>query len=73
MFQIMGPRRANTRNANAMNANADPPVLDQEVSNGEFRNSIKMLSQSMTNQNNRVHAYVNENGGLVAVKVCDFV
>ena len=27
----------------------------------------------MTNQNNRVHAYVNKNGGSVAARVCDFV
>ena len=28
-----------------------------------------MLSQSMTNQDNRVHAHVNANGGLVAATV----
>ena len=32
-----------------------------------------MLAQSMTNQNNRVHAHVNENGGSVAARVRDFV
>ena len=32
-----------------------------------------MLGQSMTNQNNQVHAHVNENGGSVAARVCDFV
>ena len=31
-----------------------------------------MLAQSMTNQNNRVHAHVNENGGSVAARVRDF-
>ena len=32
-----------------------------------------MFAQSMTNQNNRVHAHVNENGGFVAPRVHDFV
>ena len=32
-----------------------------------------MLVQSMTNQNNRVHPHVNENGGLVAIRFRDFV
>ena len=52
---------ANDRNPNAMNAKAAPLVLNQEVFNAEFRNDIQMLAQSMTNQNNWVHAYVNEN------------
>ena len=62
MFHIMPPRRANARNVNAINANATPPAPNQEVSNAEFRNAILMLAQSMTNQNNRVHGHVNENG-----------
>ena len=32
-----------------------------------------MLSQSMTNQNNRVYAHVNENSGSAAARVRDFV
>ena len=32
-----------------------------------------MLTQSMTNQKNRVHAPVNENGRSVVARVCDFV
>ena len=69
MFQIMPPRRANARNANARNANVTPPVPDQKVSNDKFRNTIQMLAQTMTNQNNQVHAHVNGNGGSVATRV----
>ncbi|KAH0636085.1 hypothetical protein KY290_036497 [Solanum tuberosum] len=66
---IMPPRRAYARNANARNANAAPPVPDQEVSNAEFRNAIQMLAQSVANQNNqRVQAPVNANGGSAATK-----
>ena len=64
----MPPRRPNYRNANARNVNATLPVLDQEVSNAEFRKTIQILAQSMTKQNNRVHAHMNENCGLVAVR-----
>ena len=64
----MPPRRANARNANAA-----PPAPDQEVSNVDFRISIQMLAKSMTNQNDRVHAHVNENCGSVGARVCDFV
>ncbi|XP_015087052.1 uncharacterized protein LOC107030197 [Solanum pennellii] len=39
----MSPRRANSRNGNAKNSNASPPLLDQEVSNADFRNTIQMV------------------------------
>ena len=58
----MPPRKTNARNLNDRNANTVPQVPDQEVSNDELRNAINMLAQSMTNQNNWVHAHVNENG-----------
>ena len=64
----MHPRRDNARDGNAA-----PPVPNQEVSNVEFKNAIQMLTQSMTNQNNRVHAHVNANGRSVAARVRDFV
>ena len=32
-----------------------------------------MFAQSMTNQNNRVHAHMNENGWSIAPRVRDFV
>ena len=69
----MPRRRVNARNVNSMNVNAALPIPDQEVSNVELRNAIKMLTHSMTNKNNRVHAHVNENGGSVAPRVRDFV
>ena len=72
-FQIMPPRRANARNVNARNANAAPPISDKEVSNVEFRNAIYMLSQSMTNQNNQVHALMNANGWSTSARVRDVV
>ena len=37
-------------------------LRSQEVSNAEFGNAMKMLAQSMTNQNNWVHAPLNSNG-----------
>ena len=67
----MKPRRANARNA--MQGMEDPPIPDKEVSNADFMNCIQMLAQSMTNQNNRVHATVNENGGSAATRFRDFV
>ena len=69
----MTPRKANARTGNAINTITAPPVQDQEVSKNEFRNAIQMLAQSMTNQNNRVHAHVNENGGSLVARVHDFV
>ena len=69
----MLPRRANTSNKNTRNVNATSLVPYQEVSKVEFRNSIQVLAHSMTNQNNRVHAPVNENGGSPIEMVRDFV
>ena len=69
----MSPRRANARNANARNANTASPILDKEVSNVELRKAIQMLAQSITHQNNQVHDPMNENSGLAAARVRDFV
>ena len=66
-------RRAYARNANARNANATPPIPDQEVSNVEFRKTIEMLAESMTNRNNRVHDPMNENSGSAAARIRNFV
>ena len=52
MFQLMPPRRANSRNVNARNENSPPPLPDQEVFNVELRNSIQMLARRITNKNN---------------------
>uniref|UniRef100_M0ZP76 Gag-pol polyprotein n=1 Tax=Solanum tuberosum TaxID=4113 RepID=M0ZP76_SOLTU len=71
---IMHPRRANARNMNARNVNTAPPVPDQEVSNAEFRNAMRMLAQSVANQNNqRVPVQANANIGSATARVRDFV
>ncbi|TMW91564.1 hypothetical protein EJD97_014197, partial [Solanum chilense] len=70
---IMPPCRDKNSNANARNANIAPSIPDQEVSNVEFINSIKMLAQSLTNENNQVHASVNAFGGSATSMVRDFV
>ena len=69
-FQIMPPRRANSRNANVRNASATPLVLDQEVSIVVFRNSTKLLAQSMTTWNNKkVRVPTNNNRGSVTASI----
>ncbi|TMW99786.1 hypothetical protein EJD97_001963 [Solanum chilense] len=65
----MPTRRANVRNVNARNANVTPQIPNQKVSNAEFRNVIQMLAMNVANQNNRVQAHVNENGGSITNKV----
>ena len=73
MFYIMHPCRDNARNVNSRNKNATPLVQDQEVFNAEFRNAMRMLDHSMTNQNNRVHAPLNVYGGsTTTIRVRDF-
>ena len=55
------------------NANRTRPVRDVNISNAEYRNSIEMLAPNMTNQNNRDHSFMNENGGLIESRVRVFV
>ncbi|TMX04501.1 hypothetical protein EJD97_007966 [Solanum chilense] len=73
MFHITPPYSDNATNSNVRNANAASPIPNKEVSNVEFGNVIQMYSQIMTNQNNPVHAHVNENGGSVVARVFVFV
>ncbi|XP_015162004.1 uncharacterized protein [Solanum tuberosum] len=69
---ITPPHRDNARNVNARNANAAPQVPDQEILNAEFRNDVKMLAESVANQNNqRVPVQENVNIGSAAASVRD--
>ncbi|XP_069152665.1 uncharacterized protein [Solanum lycopersicum] len=69
----MPTHKANARNVNARNANVTPLILNQLVSNDEFRNAIQMLAMNVANRNNRVQAHVIENGGSIADRIRDFV
>ncbi|XP_015057639.1 uncharacterized protein LOC107003903 [Solanum pennellii] len=75
----MPPRRANSRNVNTWNANArnentTRPVPDQEVSNAEFKIAIQMFALSVAEQNNqRVQAHMNGNGGSIAARMIKFL
>ncbi|WMV46175.1 hypothetical protein MTR67_039560 [Solanum verrucosum] len=69
------PRRiANPRNTNAHNANTVHPIPNHKVWNVEFRHTIQLLVQSVTNQTDQQAPVPrNNNVGAAAARVQDFV
>ncbi|WMV46174.1 hypothetical protein MTR67_039559 [Solanum verrucosum] len=73
-FQIKTPRKAYPRNANAHNTNVVPIVPNHRVSNVEFRSTIQLLVQCVTNQkNHQALVPTNNNFEAAAARVQDFV